>query len=182
MKEKGNSEFSKILCRAALLMVAVGIAAAPAVYAKPNSKRAPGQPPNMVAHVPLSGGSVTRMLLVKKSGKEYLVLGLDSAAQVAILDVSEPGQPRLVDTAEGSAGPPSTEVKLVADTLKFFGTSDAESVSSSGPKEIRSLSGVTTFMKDKARGLIYVANGEGLWIVKTKQKADADAITDNYGG
>jgi hypothetical protein len=37
-------------------------------------------------------------------------------------------------------------------------------------------------MKDKARGLIYVANGEGLWIVKTKQKADADAITDNYGG
>jgi hypothetical protein len=72
-------------------------------------------------------------------------------------------------------------VKVVADTLTFFGTSDAP-VSGSNPKEIRSLSGVTASMKDKARGLIYVTNGDGLWIVKTKQQVELDAAVDSYGG
>ena len=47
---------------------------------------------------------------------------------------------------------------------------------------MRSFSGVTASMKDKARGLIYVTNGDGLWIIKTKQKAGEEAIVDNYGG
>jgi hypothetical protein len=33
-----------------------------------------------------------------------------------------------------------------------------------------------------ARGLIYVTNGDGLWIVKSKQKVEEEAIVDNYGG
>jgi hypothetical protein len=73
-------------------------------------------------------------------------------------------------------------VKVVADTLAFFGTSDAGTASGSSPKEIRSLSGVTASLKDKARGLIYVTNGDGLWIVKTKQQVELDAALDNYGG
>ena len=182
MKENANSRFSKVLCQAAIAIVAIGIAATPAVHAKPNSKRTAGNPANVVAHVELSGGPVTRMLLVKKDSKEYLLLGLDSSSQVAILDVSEPGQPRTVDTAAGAAGAPATELKVVADTLTLFGTSDAETAASSGPKEIRSLSVVTAFIEDKAHGLIYVTNGDGLWIVRTKQRADADAAPDYYGG
>jgi hypothetical protein len=120
------------------------------------------------------------MLLVKKNGKEYLLLGLDSSSHVAILDISEPSQPRTVDTVAGAAGAPATELRVIADTLTLFGTSDAESAPSAGPKEIRSLSGVTVFVKDKAHGLIYVTNGDGLWILKTKQKADADAAPDSY--
>jgi hypothetical protein len=168
MKENPNSKMSKGLCRAAIAIVAIGIAAAPTAHAKPKSKTAEGNPANVVAHVELSGGPVTRMLLVKKNGKEYLLLGLDSSARVAILDVSEPGQPRAIDTAAGAAGAPATEVKVLADTLTLFGTSDAETTAPSGPKEIRNLSGVTAFMKDKAHGLIYVTNVDGLWIVKTK--------------
>jgi hypothetical protein len=182
MKENANSKFSKGLGRAAIAIVAIGIAAAPAVHAKPNSNKRADNPANVVAHVELSGGPVTRMLLVKKNGKEYLLLGLDSSARVAILDVSEPGQPRTIDTAPGAAGAPSTEVKVVADTLTLFGTSDAETASSSNPKVIRSLSGVTAFIKDKVHSLIYVTNGDGLWIVKTKQGADAAAAPDYYGG
>lgn len=182
MKQNANSRFSRVFSRAAIAMVAIGIAAAPALHAKPNSKNTSGNLANVVAHVELPGGPATRMLLVKKNGKEYLVLGLDSSARVAILDVSEPGQPRTIDVASGAVGVPSAEMKIVADTLTLFGTSDAEAASSSNPKEIRSLSGVTAFMKDKARGLIYVTNGDGLWIVKTKQQVEADAAFDNYGG
>jgi len=35
---------------------------------------------------------VTRMLLVKNRGKEYLLLGVDSSSSVALLDVSKPNQ------------------------------------------------------------------------------------------
>jgi hypothetical protein len=120
------------------------------------------------------------MLWVKKNGNEYLVLGLDST-NVAILEVSNPGQPRTIDTTSGG-GAPTAEVKLVVDTLAFFGTSDAGTASASNSKEMRSFSGVTASIKDKARGLIYVTNGDGLWIVTTKQQVELDAALDNYGG
>jgi hypothetical protein len=120
--------------------------------------------------------------LVKKNSKEYLLLGLDSTSGVALLDVSEPGQPRTIATTAGAAGASATELKIVTDTLTLFGTSGAEAGASSDPKEIRSLSGVTAFVKDKAHGLVYVTNGDGLWIVRTKQIADADAAPDYYGG
>jgi hypothetical protein len=181
MKVNAKSTLSMGFCRAAIAVVAVGIAATPAVHAKPNSKRTATNPADVVAHVALSGGPVTRMLLVKKSGKEFLLLGLDSSANVVILDVSEPDQPRTINAA-GVAGAPSTELRVVADTLTIFGSSDTETAPSSSPKEIRSLSGVTSFTRDKAHGLIYVTNGDGLWIVRTKQRADADAAPDYYGG
>ena len=174
MKENVNSKISKALCRAAIAIVAIGIVAASAVQARPKSKSTAGNPANVVAHVELSGGPVTRMLLVEKDSKEYLFLGLDSSSQVAILDVSEPGQPRTVGTAAGAAGEPAAELKVVAETLTLFGTSDSEIAASSDPKEIRSLSGVTAVIRDNAHGLIYVTNGDGLWIVRTKQRADAD--------
>jgi hypothetical protein len=180
MRRNVTSRCSEALRCAAIAIVATGIAATPSVYAEPNSKTTAGNPANMVAHVELSGGPATRMLLVKKNGREYLLLELDSSSHIAILDVSEPSQPRTMDTVAGASGAPATELKVVAETLALFGTPDAQSAASADPKEIRSLSGVTAYVKDKAHGLIYVTNGDGLWIVKTKQKADADAAPDRY--
>jgi hypothetical protein len=180
MKENADTYFAEAIRRVALTMVVLGIAAAPTVYAGPNSISNSGNPANLVAHVQLNGGPATRMLLVKKNGKEYLVLGLDSS-RATVLDVSQPDQPRSIDTAAGNAEVPVAEVRVVADTLTLFGTPDTQTSSSSNPKEIRSLSGVTAFMKDKTRGLIYATNGDGLWIIKTKQQAYADALPDYSG-
>jgi hypothetical protein len=182
MTQNANSKLWKGLGRLAVAIVAIGVAATgSAVNAKPNSNKTADMPANVVAHIQISGGPVTRMLLVKKNGKEYLLLGLDSPTSVAIFDVSSPGQPQAINTTPGAAGASSVEVKLIADTLALFGTSDAVTASLSNAKEIRDLTGVTASMKDKVRGLIYVTNGDGLWVVKTKQKADADAMVDNYG-
>ena len=174
MKESTSSKFSRGLHRAALAVVAIGIAAAPALHAKSNADNMAAKPENVVAHVYLSGGSVNQMMLVKKNHSEYLVLGLGSPSGVALVDVSKPAQPRTIDTSAGIAGASATELKVVADTLAVFGTSGAESGVSSEPKEIQSLSGKTAFLNDKAHGLTYVTNGDGLWIVKTKHRADAD--------
>ena len=179
------SKLSQSLCRSAIAIVAIGVAAAgPAVNATANSNKAADKPINVVAHVQLPAGPVTQMLLVKKNGKEYLLLGLGSSTSVAVLDVSHPGQPLTINIAIAAkaGGAASAEVKVVADNLTLFGTSGAGTASGANPKEIRSLSGVTAFITDKARGLIYVTNGDGLWIVKAKQQVETDAALDNYGG
>jgi hypothetical protein len=182
MKGNARNNLSKGFYRAAIAVAAIGIALAGPVHAKPNSNKGEDKPANVVAHVQLSGGPVTRMLLVKKEGKEYLLVGLDSPASVAVFDVSNPDRPRTIDTTSGAPGAPSAEVKVVADTLTLFGSSDAGTASSANSKDMRSFSGVTASMKDKARGLIYVTNADGLWIVKTRQRVEEDAIVDNYGG
>jgi hypothetical protein len=182
MNANTSNKLSKGL-RAAIAVAAIGFpGAGPAVQAKPNSNKGEDKPANVVAHVQLSAGPVTRMLLVKKQGKEYLLIGFNSTASVAVFDVSNPDQPRTIDTTSGATGAPSAEVMVVADTLTLFGSSDAGTASSANSKDMRSFSGVTASMKDKARGLIYVTNGDGLWIVKSKQKVDEEAIVDNYGG
>ena len=180
MRRNLISKCSKGLRRAVIAIVATGIAAVPSVQAKPNSRTTASNPANVVAHVGLSGGPATQMLLVKRNRKEYLLLGFDSSSRVATLDVSKPSQPRTMGTVAGAAGAPVTELKVVADTVTLFGRSDAESAASAGPEEIRSLSGVTAYVTDKAHGLIYVTNGDGLWILKTKQKDDADAAPAFY--
>jgi len=175
-----RNPLSKILRRMALAIVAIGIAAASTLHAKPNSSKLAAKPENLVAHIELSGGPVTRMLLVKNKGKQYLLLGLDSSSSVALFDVSKPNEAHIIDIAAGAAGAAATELKIVAGTLTLFGTSNTAAAASSEPREIRVLPGVTAFLQDKTHGLIYATNGDGLWIVKTPQRADFDAERDNY--
>ncbi len=143
MRKNVTGRCSEALRSAAIAIVATGVAATPSVHAKSNSKTTAGNPANVVARVELSGGPATRMLLVKKNGKEYLLLGLDSSSQLAIVEASQPIQPRTVDTVAGATGAPATERRVVAETLRLFATSETESAASADPKEIRSLSVVT---------------------------------------
>jgi hypothetical protein len=165
-----------------LAITAMGIAASGVAQAAGNSSKNTDSPANLVGHVTITGGNVTRMMLVKRNGKEYLVLGLDSSAQVAMLDVSDPRRPQSLAPGASAPGKPSTEINVVADTLSVFGKSETATPASADPKEIRSLSGVTGFLVDYAHGLIYAANNDGLWIVKTKRQAAQDARPDYYGG
>jgi hypothetical protein len=166
---------TKTVLAMTLAITSMGIATTPAAQAAGNSSKSTDSPANVVAHVNIAGGNVIHMLLVKRNGKEYLVLGLDSSAQVAMLDVSDPRRPQNLDSAAPAPGKPATEIRVIADTLSVFGKSDAAAPASAAPKEIRSFSGVTAFLLDNAHGLIYAANNDGLWIVKTKRQADDEA-------
>jgi len=48
-----------------------------------------------------------------------------------------------------------------AETLKVLDLTDP-----ANPKTILSFSGVTSTLADDARNLVYIANGDGLWILK----------------
>jgi hypothetical protein len=181
-----SQTFSRVTTKTALAitlaMAALSIAVSPVAHAAPNSNKNTNGPANVVAHVAVAAGSATRMLLIKRNGKEYLILGLDSSAQIAVVDVSDPRRPQNLDAAAPAPGKPATELNVIADTLSVFGKSDAAPAASADPKELRNISGVTVFLVDNAHGLIYAANNDGLWIVKTQRQAAEDAHADYYGG
>ena len=186
----------KSVARAAVVFLAIGIAAAPSIFAKPKAKKAVVSNLGVIAHLQLDGGTATRMLLVQKDGKEYLYVGLSSSSGVCIFDVTKPADPRKVEKL-GAGGAQAADFQLVGDTLAVTSrTGEAAAISSNvpprsvtilnmsdpaNPQQIQTFADVTSVVADDARGLIYLSNGEGLWVVQAKQPAKAEPL-GSYGG
>jgi hypothetical protein len=115
MKRTVNRMCWKSLFRSTVAFLAIMIAAASAVLAKPRPGKPRQQPVAVVAHVELSGGPATRMLLVQKDGKEYLYVGRSSPEGWSIVDVSKPDHPRVLDRATGSSPLPTGNFSVVGD-------------------------------------------------------------------
>ena len=108
-----------------------------------------------------------------------------------------PAAPRKLERFAEAGGAQATDFQLVGDTLAVSSRSGAalsgspDSASRSvtilnmtnptDPQSIQTFAGVTSVVADNARGLIYLSNDEGLWIVQAKQMQKADAVS-LYGG
>jgi hypothetical protein len=133
---------------------------------------------------------------VERDGKEYLYIGLESSARLSVVDVTKPRQPQTINRAEPRAGAPTADFRPIGGMLAVFGTSDAQAHEQdprtltilnmddpANPREIAKYTGVTSYLRDETRELIYIANNEGLWILKTQQKPGKDPSYDSvYGG
>jgi hypothetical protein len=197
LQDRMRDRAIKSVARAAVAFLALGIAAAPSMFAKPKEKKALASNLGVIAHVQLDGGAATHMVLMEKNGKEYLYLGLASSSGVCIFDVTTPAAPRKLERFAEAGGAQATDFQLVGDTLAvssrsgeaLSGSPDSASRSvtilnmtnPTDPQSIQTFAGVTSVVADNARGLIYLSNGEGLWIVQAKQIQKADAVS-LYGG
>jgi hypothetical protein len=145
----------------------------------------------VIAHVPLSGASLQKMFLEQVGRREYLYLQQASNQGFTVIDVSKPAKPKFV------AHVPQQNLTLVASGLAIAeapgstaaGTpaadENAEGARGGGsapqqirvldvsnpahPRTVQNFRGVTSILPDGARGLIYVANGEGIWILSHQQ-------------
>jgi hypothetical protein len=197
LQDRMRDRAIKSVARAAVAFLALGIAAAPSMFAKPKEKKALASNLGVIAHVQLDGGAATHMVLMEKNGKEYLYLGLASLSGVCVFDVTTPAAPRKLERFAEAGGAQATDFQLVGDTLAvssrsgeaLSGSPDSASRSvtilnmtnPTDPQSIQTFAGVTSVVADNARGLIYLSNDEGLWIVQAKQMQKADAVS-LYGG
>lgn len=195
LEDKVRGTAIRSVSRATVMLFAIGIAAAPSVFAKPKAKKAVESNLGVIAHLQLDGGTATRMFLMEKNGKDYLYVGGGSASGVCILDVTKPGAPRKLEKFAGAGSAQAADFQLVGDTLAVTSRSEEASGSSpdvagrsvtilnttdpANPQPIQTFSGVTSVVTDNARGLIYLSNGEGLWVVQAKQPQKAEA--GSYG-
>ena len=138
----------------------------------------------VVGHLALPGIHVNGMFVQHRDGKDYLYLHRPVKQAFAVVDVSKPQKPVLVEratmaeashaqvvdttnpslaisvtaeNAQGTSTAPVQAVSLPTETLKLLDLSDPKH-----PKVIKSFSGVTSFLPDDTRKLIYIQNADGL--------------------
>jgi hypothetical protein len=171
---------------AALLAFAIG--AAPGALAAADSKSSVPVPGAIISHLGLAGGPATRMRLAKRNGKRLLFIEDGSAQVVRVVDVTMPEQPHSIEQSGGTQHVPRLSAAGLAanspDILALL-----HSIGAKNPQQAHNFAGPARFLADARHGLIFVVDGDGLWIVKARQSVgeyaapyDNSAYGTIYGG
>jgi hypothetical protein len=154
-----------------------------AVQAKDKKpKVAPKEPQDEIevaGHIPLTNGPVRRFLATQHYSSSYLYAEHDAGQGVTLIDVTKVTKPAvLADVAYPSNGGSGSlfavagTAALVTEeqgaatpvaapqTIRIMDFSDPQH-----PKVAREFAGVTAISSDQGRGLIFLANPEGIWIL-----------------
>lgn len=158
----------------------------------------------VIAHLPLSGGA-RQMFSQQEGGRQFLYVRQSPQQGVTVIDITKPERPKVVnqvplenlimvsfglaisETPENSAtggaslgdgnaeGPPGSGAP---ESVRVLDVSDP-----ARPQTVRDFDGVTSILQDSSRNLLYVANGDGVWIVshqqvlRTHECSSSDAIS-----
>jgi len=141
---------------------------------------------DVIAHLPLSGGPVTQLTIGTHWRKNYLYVNHGPAGAVTILDVTNPAAPAdageldlpkqeaggnlsaVIGTAALIASSPSATTEQTAlQTVTVMNFADPEH-----PTVAREFPRVTSILKDTSRGLIYLVNSDGLWVLQAEPARD----------
>jgi hypothetical protein len=141
-------------------------------------------PAKVIAHLALQEAPGSEMFLQNKGDKQYLYVQKASKQGFTVVDVTKPRLPSLVnrsapssDATAGTLEMAGSDVGLAevpdknskgvirstdnpTETVKILDLSDP-----AHPKVLQTFTGVTSILQDPGRGLIYLANNEGLWIL-----------------
>jgi hypothetical protein len=177
------------LSRYCLLFVVV--VSATALQAKDKKMKAPPKDPQdeiaVVGHIPLTDGPVKRFLTTQHYSSYYLYAEHAAGKNVTLIDVTKADRPvvladvlypsdgaaslfsvagtaALVTEDPGGAAPQSA-----LQTIKIMDFADP-----GHPKVAREFAGVTAVSRDERRGLIFVANAEGIWILRQTLAEDPE--------
>ena len=157
----------------------------PAMAAKAKNKTKPTEVPSkVIAHLALQEAAGGEMLLQKRGDKHYLYVQKASRQGFTVIDVTKPEVPSLLNGSASSNNATAGKLELVGpdvglaevrdqnakgvirstdnptETVKILDLSDP-----AHPKVLQTFTGVTSVLQDPDRGLIYLANNEGLWIL-----------------
>jgi len=179
---------NKIFKLASVVTIGILAAGASGAAARTASSESRKEHVDEVAHLPLDGMHVNQMFVERlDNNKVYLYLQRPTKEALAVVDVTNPDKPVLLsrdalqETAGSQVQPPAAGSALAiafiperspaylspateplpTQTVQFLDMSDPKNV-----KSVRTITGVTSVYADDARKLVYVVNGEGLWIVR----------------
>ena len=166
------------------LVLSVGLLAlSTAVQAKNKKVKTPPKEPQdeieVVGHIPLTNGPVRRFVSTQHYSSYYLYVEYAASKSVTLIDVTKAARPAvLADVSYPSSGG-DTSLFTVAGTAALVTEEPGSAAPASAvqtirimdfsdplhPKVAREFTGVTALSRDERRGLIFVANSEGVWIL-----------------
>src|SRR5579884_1258039 len=181
------------LRRAALVAFASAALLVPSAFAKKDATESA----TVIAHLPIEGSTINNMFLQDDGNKHYLYLQQGQREGFTVVDVSKPQKPNVVrheawkgttepggklqmvgggialaETPESAENASTRHVVVPAANAPKKPTQSVRILDLSDPKNPRTLQtfqGVTSILADDTRKLIYITNGEGLWVLRHKR-------------
>jgi len=177
---------------AAIAILSCCIVLATTVLAAPGSD-ANGHSAMVIAHLPLPGPSATQMLLQRQNGKLYLYVDQGGTQDVAVVDVTSPSRPNVVDHVAWPGDIADGEIQRVGSGLALSEVPERHAMAPSTtrtpqtvtvvdladpghPLVLETFAGVTSTLPDTARNLIFIANSDGVWVVRHREGQSAYAM------
>jgi hypothetical protein len=170
----------------ALVLVGIFAATVPSAEAKHRAVKAAEQPATVVAKVALAGAPASQIFFQEIGGKQYLYVGGNSKEGFTLVDVTNPVKPGIVQRVAWPKEISSGRLQMVGGGLALVEAPDSASLKAdppastktvkvldlsdpTNPRVVLSFSGVTDTLEDVGRNLVYVTNGEELWILRNNQ-------------
>jgi hypothetical protein len=193
MRKFGEAIAGSGACRLLpVLAVFAAVALSPGMRA--NTKPKPTEvPARVIAHLPLATPPGNEMVLQRSENKQYLYIQTASKQAYTIVEVTKPEFPSFVNPSAHSKDAPAGRLDIVGQDLGIAQVPDpnAKAIRSTNsptetvkildltdpahPKVLQTFTGVTSILPDGVRGLIYLTNNEGLWILKHNRQPFAPA-------
>jgi hypothetical protein len=178
-----KTNFSRLLNRAKTILFLVAmLSGATGLFAKSQKKPLD----DVVAHLSLNGNDAAVIAQRQVQGHHYVFISQPSQKAVIVLDVTNPKKPRITKTVEYPGGAQSAGEVFGTNLLLVKGEKAGESgptgiVAFGAPEGVdgsQPFAGLTSFLADEDRGLVYFTNADGLWIVRVKHTPRQDAIQE----
>lgn len=170
----------------ALVLLGFIAATVPTANAKHRAIKSSEQPATVVAKVALAGAPASQIFFQEIGGKQYLYIGEDSKEGFTLVDVTKPEKPGIIKRVSLPKEISTGRLQMVSGGLALVEGSDSGSLKADppapartgkvldlsdtiNPRVVLSFSGVTDTLEDEARNLVYITNGEELWILRNNQ-------------
>ncbi len=156
------------------VVLAAGMAIAPAAMANGQSKFEGANSVKVISHVEIAGGPATRLQLVQQNKTQLLYIATSDSSRLVIVDVTKPGKAHIVEPAKlAGANLASAPAETTGDAPEVLSLLNA---SVQGAAASHEFSKSARFLEDEKRGLIYVVDSDGLWIARAQTAIDEDAM------
>jgi hypothetical protein len=166
------------------------------VSAKTKKAKFPQKDPQdqieVVGHVAVPGDPVTSFVVTQHYSSNYLYAEHQGGKDLTLIDISNTAHPVVLSDVSYPSGGGSANLFAVAGTAALITGSPSSSPAASAPQTIRIMDlsdpqhpsvarefdGVTAISRDTQRGLIFLANGDGVWILHQSLALDPQMLKE----
>lgn len=147
----------------------------------------------VVGHMPLAGGPITHFVCTRHYSSDYLYAERSAGEDITLIDVTKAGQPSVLANVREAPGGDAEGIVAVAGTAALMSTEQRTPAAETTPQTLRIMdfsdpqhpkiarefNGVTAIGRDDKRGLVFVADSEGIWILQ-RHLADDPKVDEEY--
>jgi hypothetical protein len=143
----------------------------------------------VIGHIAFDGTGVTQVMTGEHWRRNYLYL--NSGEKIIVVDVTSSGHPSIASEYHHALPATDTQVQVIVGNAVLLAVGRTETIvprlisvmsfaDPAKPTVVRQFTKVTGFLNDSHRGLIYVINNEGLWILNEQPARDLE-LEEQYG-